>query len=175
DLAFIYGYESSEAFSRAFKKVHGENPSQVRKHQLIIKSFPKLTIQVSLKGDLPMNNKIQKKDGFTFYGITRNFNTEHGDNFKLIPKFWDEVMGNGDYQDMIKHSDNKQCIGVCMPMDSETGTKFDYIIGAFTDKPISGYTSHDVPEAEWAVFEVYYEGDITSEDYLTEIWIPITK
>jgi len=155
DLAFKYGYESSEAFSRAFKKVHGENPSKVRKHQLIVKSFPKLIIQVSLKGDIPMNYKIEKKDGFTFYGIAREFSTENGENFEKIPKFWDEVMGNGTYEDMIRHSKNEQCIGACMPLDSDTGTKFDYVIGAFSDRPIDGYDVYEVPATEWAVFRSY--------------------
>lgn len=42
DVAFKYGYQSVEGFSRAFKKWSGYPPSEVRMSQTIL-SFPKLT------------------------------------------------------------------------------------------------------------------------------------
>jgi AraC family transcriptional regulator len=44
DIAFKYQYGSNEAFSRAFQKFHGVNPSYVRKHQHIkLHHFPIIT------------------------------------------------------------------------------------------------------------------------------------
>ncbi|GKX28281.1 AraC family transcriptional regulator [Vallitalea longa] len=154
DLAMKYGYESSEAFSRAFKKLHGANPSYVKKNKPNIKAFPKLVIQINLKGDVPMDYRIERKKSFSFSGITRNFSTQNGANFINIPKFWTEVCANGKLQEMFLHAKDERSLGVCMPMNPHTGESFDYVIGIFSDEKVEGYDFHTVPEADWAVFEV---------------------
>ncbi len=51
DIGVKYGYSSNEAFSRAFKKIHGINPSDARKNNLTIYThFP------VLKYDIPKQN-----------------------------------------------------------------------------------------------------------------------
>lgn len=209
DLAFKYGYESAEAFSRAFKSVHGVSPRAVRKGEAPIKAFLKMTIQLTLKGDVPMDYSIEKKDGFSFYGMTRSISTSDGENFKVIPAWWQETMQDGSFEALMKTAGTDSCLGVCMPMDPQKDIEFDYMIAAFGDGE-EGYDRHQVPEAQWAVFklsgpipetlqdawkrifsewfpqtgfrhaalpefEVYLEGDVTSEDYEMEIWIPVEK
>ncbi|QVK17020.1 AraC family transcriptional regulator [Mycoplasmatota bacterium] len=154
DVAIKYGYESSEAFSRAFKKMHGVNPSEVRKKKVTIKAFPKLIIQIMLKGDVPMDYKIEKKPEFSFCGMTKNVSTENGENYINVPKFWGEVMQNGQFEEMMKKSRDGKCIGACMPMDPEVDNNFDYVIGIFTEEKLSEYDNHMVPSANWAIFEV---------------------
>lgn len=154
DLAFKYGYESSEAFSRAFKSVQGVSPRAVRKGEGSIKAFLKLSIQLSLKGDVPMDYKIQKKEKFGFYGMSKSFTTVDGANFKEIPQFWQRVFTDGSFEKMSKDANTESCLGVCMPMDPAKDLEFDYIIGVFGEEAQEGYEYHEVPEAEWAVFEV---------------------
>lgn len=154
DLAYKYGYDSSEAFTRAFKSVHGATPSSIRKNKTPVKSFLKLSIQLTLKGEIPMDVKIVTKPAFSFYGLKRNFSTIDGANFKEIPIFWQESMKDGSYDTMISHSKTDSCLGVCMPMDPDVETEFDYFIGAFTDDIVEGYEKVDVIEHEWAVFEL---------------------
>ena len=48
DVALDYGYETPESFSKAFKRFHGFNPSQVHNHK--IKRFDPLTISIEIKG-----------------------------------------------------------------------------------------------------------------------------
>lgn len=155
DIALKYGYESAEAFSRAFKKVHGSSPIEVKNKQKSIQAFMKLTIQISLKGDVPMKYRLEEVPGFSFYGMTREFSTVDGSNFKEIPLFWNEVMANGSFEAMISKSNSKKCLGVCMPMDYNKDVVFDYIIGGFTDEAIEGYDFHTVESAEWAIFEIH--------------------
>lgn len=154
DVAIKYGYESSEAFSRAFKKVHGANPTEIKKKKVNIKAYPKLSIQISLKGDVPMNYRIEKKPEFDFCGMTRSFSTENGENFVEIPKFWREVMNDGSFEEMIKNAEDELCIGACMPMNPEVDSKFDYVIGIFTKKELPSYDYHVVQSFDWAIFEV---------------------
>lgn len=154
DVAIKYGYESSEAFSRAFKKMHGANPTDIRKGKASIKAFPKIVIQITLKGDVPMNYRIERKEGFRFCGITRNIPTENGENFIIIPKFWEEVIQDGRCDELMGKVEDDKCIGACMPMDPDVDTDFDYVIGVFTEEELPGYDYHEVPDADWAIFEV---------------------
>ena|GEM_PF-814545 len=49
DLSFKYGYESPEAFTRAFQNFHGIPPTRVRKLGFFT-SYPKLTFQINING-----------------------------------------------------------------------------------------------------------------------------
>lgn len=154
DVAFKYGYDSSEAFSRAFKKMHGVSPSAVKNNKTPIKAFLKLMIQITLKGDLPMKYRLENKPAFSFYGMSKMFSTIDGANFKEIPLFWQQTMEDGSFNGMIKHAQDSKCLGVCMPMDVNQDTSFDYIIGAFSKEPVEGYSNYEVQAHEWAVFEL---------------------
>lgn len=47
DIGIKYGYSSNEAFSRAFKKIHGINPSDARKNNVTIYThFPVLQYEI---------------------------------------------------------------------------------------------------------------------------------
>ena len=53
DIAFRYGYSSNESFSRAFRRIHGINPSEARKNKVTVYThFPVLTY------DIPDQNLI---------------------------------------------------------------------------------------------------------------------
>ena len=47
DVAAKYGYTSPTAFNRAFRSVHGINPSAVKKEGVAIKSFPPITFKIT--------------------------------------------------------------------------------------------------------------------------------
>ena len=49
DVAIKYGYESPEAFSRAFKNLHGVMPISARDIGVSLKAFPKMTFLISIK------------------------------------------------------------------------------------------------------------------------------
>ncbi|EGA90544.1 AraC/XylS family transcriptional regulator [Planococcus donghaensis MPA1U2] len=44
DISFKYGYESPEAFSKAFRRQHGIAPSEARKNLGSLKSYNRLVI-----------------------------------------------------------------------------------------------------------------------------------
>ena len=119
-----------------------------------------------------MNVKIVKKPAFSFYGIKRNFSTVGGENFREIPMFWEEVMRDESFQEMIIHAKG-DCVGACMPMNSET--TFDYIIGAIGDFRSEKYEQHSVPEGRWAVLEIVGKLSETigpGWQYMMNEWLP---
>jgi len=101
-----------------------------------------------------MKYRIDVLESFSFYGLTRTFSIINGANFRDIPKFWDEIMENGSFKAMISNASDSRSLGVCMPMDMEIESNFDYVIGAFSDIPVNGYDFHIVETAEWAIFEL---------------------
>ncbi|MTW85728.1 helix-turn-helix domain-containing protein [Virgibacillus dakarensis] len=70
DIAFKYGYQSMDGFSRAFKKWSGFLPSDVIKKG-ISKSFPKLSFVITVKGGNTMEFRIEEKPAFNLVGISK--------------------------------------------------------------------------------------------------------
>lgn len=72
DVAFKYGYETPESFSRAFFKFHGIMPSQV-KNGCKLKSFSRLSANFDLIGGTEMNYKIEEKPEIILVGYKKRF------------------------------------------------------------------------------------------------------
>jgi len=70
DVAFKYGYQSVDGFTRAFKKWCGFLPSDVMKKG-ISKSFPKLSFVITVKGGISMEYRIEDKPAFNLVGVSK--------------------------------------------------------------------------------------------------------
>lgn len=79
DLAYKYGYESPESFSKAFQKFHGITPSQARGSGAMLKSFSRLSIKVSLEGGSMMHYRLEEKPAATLIGYKRRFSGSPND------------------------------------------------------------------------------------------------
>ncbi|MEA4933382.1 MAG: AraC family transcriptional regulator, partial [Lawsonibacter sp.] len=63
DIAYKYGYDTPESFSRAFTRFHGVTPTQARRGETV-KSFSRLSVKLILSGGSTMDYRIEKKDAF---------------------------------------------------------------------------------------------------------------
>jgi len=70
DVAFKYGYQSIDGFTRAFKKWCGFLPSDVIKKG-ISKSFPKLSFIITVRGGISMEFRIEEKPAFNLVGVSK--------------------------------------------------------------------------------------------------------
>lgn len=52
DVAMKYGYDSPEAFARAFKNLHRIMPISARDKGVPLKAYPRMSFHISIKGDL---------------------------------------------------------------------------------------------------------------------------
>ncbi len=50
DIGLRYGYSSPSSFTRAFKSVHNVTPSQARQKETILKSYPKISFSIDVRG-----------------------------------------------------------------------------------------------------------------------------
>ncbi|MDL2259137.1 AraC family transcriptional regulator [Eubacteriales bacterium OttesenSCG-928-K08] len=70
DIAYKYGYQSLDGFTRAFRSWSGFLPSDALKKQAS-KSFPKLSFIITITGGNSMECKIVEKPVFYLAGISR--------------------------------------------------------------------------------------------------------
>ncbi len=205
DVAFKFGYESSDSFGTAFKNFHGFTPSEVRNGKPF-KLVSRVQLALSVRGGRSMNITIQKKQAFTVAGVN-----EQSINSSLCPSVWNKLYKKYSHDELASLGSD-QSMGVCH--DVENSSTINYMAGYIVndvDKATSmGLDVLEVEEAEYAVvelvgsvpecihngwkyamevffpehgyihsekpdFEYYYEGDMHSKDYKMELWIPITK
>ncbi len=154
DIALKYGYETPEAFSKAFKKLHGISPSGARKKGENLKAIPPLSFQITVKGENRMNYRIVEKEGFKIVGLSKRVTTKNNENFKIIPKFWQEVNESGVCGKLFEEAGSLGVMGVCDNYDKEQ-EEFDYMIAieGIEIEAIDDYVVADVPSCTWAIFE----------------------
>ena len=86
DVAVKYGYESADAFARAFYRQHHLLPTQVRTHGIQFTHYPKLSFHLKLQGDVPMNYRLEELDDLRVVG--RRFTVNTRTAFEVVPGIW---------------------------------------------------------------------------------------
>ena len=199
DVAFKYGYESQESFTRAFKKFHGVNPG-VAKKGIIISCTPRINIKNLIKGEINMDIKIERENAFSIIVKTKMFDEET--SFEDVPKFWD------DYYEKGLQKDVPPMLGICI--NNNDSVEFEYGIGSlkeYCNSIPAGFKEIQISENLWGKFytkgkmpitiqnlwkeviiwvenseyeivenydfECYTEGDTNSDDYVSGIWVPL--
>jgi AraC family transcriptional regulator len=153
DIALRYGYGSPVSFARAFRAVHGINPGDVRKPGVCIKSYPRITFTITIKGVEAMNYRIENFSEMRLVGYRERMNMENGENFRRIPQFWNECYSDDRGKTLMQYNDDKKlyCLGVCA---NDSDREFDYYIATGSSKKISvDMEELIVPAATYAVFE----------------------
>ncbi|ELK44942.1 AraC family transcriptional regulator [Halobacillus sp. ACCC02827] len=157
DLAYKYGYDSPESFSKAFRKQHGMSPRDARNYNGSLVFYNRLVIQVSLKGVEPMRYQIMEKEAIRIMGRKERISCKEGENLKIIPQMWRQFNEDGVLDDLDDWNDGvmEGLIGVCCTIGN--GESIDYWIGASYQgkQPDGSYDMLEIPASKWAVFEVH--------------------
>ncbi len=157
DLALKYGYDSPTAFTRAFINQHNITPSEAKVNGVDLIAFPRMSFHISIRGDVSMNFKIEKKPAFTVVGFKENVSTVNGENNKRIPQIWCEVNQNGMSEQICKlmTAEPMGMLGVCGSFSEETKS-FDYYIAVAVKDGTAvpeNLSKLEVPESTWAIFK----------------------
>ena len=64
DVALRYGYDSPDAFAKAFRKMFGCTPTEARRPGARLRSYPPITFSITLKGAHAMEYRIETKPAF---------------------------------------------------------------------------------------------------------------
>ena len=169
DLATKYGYDSPVSFTRAFQQLHKVTPTEARTDGVMLKAYPKMSFQISIKGEKEMDYRIETKEAFQVFGIEGIFKAVDGihggkaeSSGRKPSDLWDECHANGSYEKLSSNAgdlpsfvngDLCKVHAVCDYKQTENGT-FPYMIGAFRspNSKVDGYTIADIPAHTWAIF-----------------------
>lgn len=155
EAAIKYGYESPTAFNVAFKKMHGVAPSKSKTKGVVLKSYPKLSFSIQIKGDVKMNYSIEEKPDFNIVGVKVKVAYAENENNSIITNMWADL-DEKTKKDLLKISDGfiNGLIGVSV---NSTDSEFDYYIAvtASEDKSsdIEGGEAIRIERSSWARFE----------------------
>lgn len=169
NIALKYGYSSPTAFNRAFQTQHKVPPQYARSRRVPLTTYPRISLQIQLKGDAEMKVRIEKKPPFTVVGIKRKFRNDAVEN--LIPDFWSETP-HTTYDLLLSLMDTQLqgFVGLCT--DFSGRHEFDYYIAAVTTKAApKGFEMYKVPAATWAILE--QDGDLMGlNNRFWKEWLP---
>jgi len=166
DTAVKYGYDSPSAFARAFQAVHGIVPSAAKESGAALKAYPRISFQITIKGDKPMQYRIEEKPAFRIFGLEGVFKNDYSGASPRNPgEFWDQCQKDGDnspYTALFNNAGTPPAFvspdlckihGACGYRNTGKGT-FPYMLFAFEGEgsKIKGYTAVNIPACTWAVF-----------------------
>ncbi|MEF2964832.1 AraC family transcriptional regulator [Paenibacillus sp. M1] len=158
DIALKYGYDSPDAFTRAFRKLHGVAPNAVRENSVQLKAYPRISFQITIKGDVEMDYRMENIDfEVRFAGKRHTVKTSRA--FKTIPSLWRKGKTDGFMQALIDMSwEHPKCkleslVGVCGKEAAIMDEEFDYFMGIRYDDEIpEGMEELIIPPCTYAVF-----------------------
>ena len=185
DIALKYGYESQDAFTRAFKNFHSVLPSSVRNEIVQLKSCPRLSFQITIKGENHMNYQIEQWPALKVMGVLHKVKTSTA--FEVIPKIWENAWKDGTMQRFIENFPDYRpagFLGIAAGGQWGNSEEMNYIIAVTSHVDVSeckhipaleGMQEFSYPAATWAIFEANGElPDATQKVYkqfYTE-WLP---
>lgn len=158
DVAIKYGYSSPDSFTRAFQSFHGVTPSEAKIHGQMLKAFPRMTFQLTIKGGNEMNYRIEEKEPFQIVGIMKRVPIVfHGENPE-INAMWKTL--NEEKINKLKELSNVEPKGIIQASTNfsedrmeEKGGLDHYIGVATTNECPENFSKLKVPASTWAVFE----------------------
>lgn len=158
DLAYKYGYDTPESFTKAFSRFHGVSPKQMKGDTKKIKIFLPLKISVSVKGGNDMDYVVEKLNAMKVIGYEKNFSYETA--YQEIPKFWNEFCHNctdGKNNEQVQKVVEECMIGefgICIEDDSKQKEFVYMIAGRYNGGSVpEGMKIFEIPAFEWAKFK----------------------
>ncbi|SKC79942.1 AraC family transcriptional regulator [Maledivibacter halophilus] len=158
DVAIKYGYSSPDSFTRAFQSMHGVTPTIARTNGELLKAYPPMTFQLSIKGGNEMNYRIEEKEAFSIVGIRKRvpiiFNGVNPEITKMWKSLGDERISK------LKELSNVEPLGLIQASTNfsegrmeEKGGLDHYIGVATTSDCRDNLIQLKVSASTWAIFE----------------------
>ncbi|TFD99472.1 AraC family transcriptional regulator [Jeotgalibacillus salarius] len=158
DLAVKYGYQSADAFSRAFQSYHGVTPAEARTTNKPLKSFSPMTFQLTIRGGENMNVRIVEKDAFRMIGLKKRVTIIFEGVNPEIEKMWHSLTPESIQE--LKRLSNIEPAGMISASANfsegrmEEKGELDHYIGvASTEACPEHFECLEVQASTWAVFE----------------------
>jgi AraC family transcriptional regulator len=180
DIAHEIGYETHEAFSKAFKRFHGMSPKEARNENCADKTkyFGPLHIKFSVENSPPLVGKIEQYPTMYFVGKIIVVPTDNLEYLPIIEHTWKQEMRRGKLYDLADEYNSEGLTGISLSEDEES---LQYGIGILTDLPpktLFMYETIKLEARKWVKFAVNGTEDeqfrLVRNRVLTE-WLPMSN
>lgn len=157
EVAYRYGYQSLDGFTRAFKKWSGFLPSEIAKMQHS-KFFPKLSFKITVTGGISMEYKIVEQPEFYLAGVSQRVPMQfEGVNQAIVQLAQSITPEQRAEMHALQNLEPKQIVNASYNADAaflkEEG-QLTHLIGVLTTdgSPSQLLEKVKVPASTWAVF-----------------------
>lgn len=157
DVAYKYGYESIDGFTRAFKAWSGFLPSEVAKTG-VSKMFPKLSFYIDVKGGQSMDYKIVEMSAFKFAGVSKRVPMQfEGVNQAIVDLANSITQEQREAMHALQNIEPREIVNVSYEHDYQfmkDEGELTHLIGVLTteDEVSDLLDVLEVPAYTWAVF-----------------------
>lgn len=157
DIAYKYGYESIDGFTRAFKAWSGFLPSEVAKTG-VSKMFPKLSFYIDVKGGQSMDYKIVEMPAFKFAGVSKRVPMQfEGVNQAIVDLANSITQEQREAMHALQNIEPREIVNVSYEHDYQfmkDEGELTHLIGVLTteDEVSDLLDVLEVPAYTWAVF-----------------------
>ncbi|WP_017597577.1 AraC family transcriptional regulator [Nocardiopsis lucentensis] len=156
EVAVRHGYGSAEAFTRAFRALHGVSPGEARRTGAILRSQPRLMFRLTVEGSEDMRYRVVDKEAFRLVGHKARVPLVHEGPNTAIEEFV-RGLGADEHARLARMSDQEPrgLLSVTDNIEPERaeGSELDYYQAAATSEPApEGMDTLEVAVGTWAVF-----------------------
>lgn len=179
DLALQLGYESPDAFAKAFTAMHGISPSAARKPGAVIQSFLPMSFRLTIKGGNEMQYRIVKKEAFTIVGLKKRITMVfEGVNPQMAGLF--QQLTPEKIQELKALCDTEPrgivCVSANFSDRTQEGSELDQYVGVATSQQAPpNWETLRVAATNWAVFTAVGEFPKALQQTWADIyaqWLP---
>jgi len=157
-VAVRYGYGSTEAFSRAFRAVHGVGPGEVRRDGGPLRTQSQLRFRLTVEGITTMDTRIVDRPAFRLVGHAARVPLVHrGVNARIQAHIASLPATEHARLKELSSTEPSGLLQVSADVDPDyaEGSELTYLHGVAvsdTSPPPDGLDSIQVPAGTWAVF-----------------------
>ncbi|WP_391574180.1 helix-turn-helix domain-containing protein [Cohnella sp.] len=155
EVAMKYGYDSPEAFARAFKNLHGIMPMSARDQGVTLKAYPRMSFHISIRGDVEMNYRIEQRGSFEMFGVYGLINADQKTAFSEVPIFRKKCDEDGSVALMNELLGRFGDTMLHAALYDHTRDNFKYMVCYNLPKGLEipeRFTKLSVPALTWAIF-----------------------
>jgi AraC family transcriptional regulator len=183
DIALKYAYDSPEAFTRAFRNVHGISPLAARTSGAKLTAFPRISFQIEIKGGNEMEYQIVDKPAFVLVGKSVKFGVANGEFKTKGRTYWAKYVATEEYKALSSlTAGNLGAVTGASVMTAylanEKGT-MDPFINVFgieknENMDTAGFELFQIPAAIYAEFNCTFKTSAATNKRIYAEWFPST-
>ncbi|GAA6151937.1 AraC family transcriptional regulator [Pseudoteredinibacter isoporae] len=181
DIASKYGFDSPNAFTRAFRSLHGINPSEARTGKVKLSIYKQADYRTKTVGGDMLKYRIIEKPEFQVIGKAQEFDYE---NFiKSGPGFWKDYVSSEEYSALSELSQGHcgpvseaPLMSVYFPNDDGHRDSFSDVlcIEKTEDLNSDSFSQFSIPSACYAEFTCKYPTSMKTNKRIYGEWFSAT-